>query len=183
MEYHAKLTPESFKKAATQNADINHVRIKLILFCMIVIFIVYSVFDVFPLYKSQTINGFDVWMTTLMLGIIMSLIIGGLLGFMLFRLPLWSSTKVSAESGAFDSKIVKLEEQGIYVTSKDGGNSFFQKSRVYSVYETNNFFIVKVNKFSMVIFEKNRINPEGLSEIKRLLSLYLNEREIIIKNI
>ncbi|MGX4592596.1 hypothetical protein JNUCC76_01485 [Leuconostoc sp. JNUCC 76] len=181
MEYHTHLTPKSFKKAATQNADINNLRAKVTFLYMGVMFFLFACLSAYVLYDAHTFGFCAGWAVFLTVSFVLAVLFGGLLGYLKVELSLRSAIKVSKANGAFDENLIILNEESITRTFSDGSSSHIVNSRVTDVYETNEFFIVKLGKYSMMIFEKNKMVSDGVSQLRDILSSYI-DHEILVKN-
>jgi hypothetical protein len=181
MEYHTHLTPESFKKAATQNADINNMRAKVTLLYMGVMFFLFACVTAYILYSDHNIGFFAGWAVFLTVSFVLAVLFGGLLGYLKIELSFRSAIKVSQANGAFDESLISLNDDGISKNVSDGSSAYFAKSRITDVYETNEFFIVRLGKYSMMIFEKDKMLTDSISELRDILSSYI-DHEILVKN-
>lgn len=182
MEYHTHLTPESFKKAATQNADINNMRAKVTLLYMGVMFFLFACVTAYILYSDYNLGFFAGWAVFLAVSFVLAVLFGGLLGYLKIELSFRSAIKVSQANGAFDENVITLNDESITRMFSDGSSSHIAKSRVTDVYETNEFFIAKLGKYSLMIFEKDKISPDSVIELRSILSSYI-DHEILVKNI
>ena len=182
MEYHTHLTPKSYKKAATPNADINNLRAKVTYFYMGLMFILFACLSANVLYGAHTFGFLDGWAVFLTISFVLAVIFGGLLGYLKFALSLRSAIKVGEANGAFDESLITLNDDGISKNISDGSSAYFAKSRITDVYETNEFFIVKLGKYSMMIFEKDNMLTDSISELRDILSSYIDHK-ILVKNI
>lgn len=182
MEYHTKLTAESFKKAATQNADINNMRAKVTFLYMGVMFFLFACVTAYVLYSDHNIGFFAGWAVFLTVSFVLAVLFGGLLGYLKLELSFRSAIKISQVNGAFDENVIILNDDGIIKNMSDGSSAYFAKSRITDVYETNEFFIAKLGKYSLLIFEKDKISPDSVVELRNILSSYI-DNEILVKNI
>ncbi|MCT4383490.1 YcxB family protein [Leuconostoc suionicum] len=181
MEYHTHLTPESFKKAATQNADINNMRAKVTLLYMGVMFFLFACVTAYILYSDHNLGFFAGWAVFLTVSFVLAVLFGGLLGCLKIELSFRSAIKVSQANGAFDENVITLNDESITRTFSDGSSSHIAKSRVTDVYETNEFFIAKLGRYSLMIFEKDKMPTDSVPEFRKILSSYI-DHEILVKN-
>ena len=182
MKYHTHLTPEIFKKAAIQNADINNMRAKVTFLYMGVMFFLFACLTAYILYSDRNLGFFAGWAVFLTVSFVLAVLFGGLLAYLKIELSFRSAIKVSQANGAFDESLITLNDDGINKNMSDGSSAYFAKSRITDVYETNEFFITKFGKYSLMIFEKGKISPDSVVEIRKILSSYI-DHEILVKNI
>lgn len=145
-------------------------------------FILFACLSANVLYGAHTFGFLDGWAVFLTISFVLAVIFGGLLGYLKFALSLRSAIKVGEANGAFDESLITLNDDGISKNISDGSSVYFAKSRITDVYETNEFFIVKLGKYSMMIFEKDNMLTDSISELRDILSSYIDHK-ILVKNI
>lgn len=182
MEYNERLTPKRYKKASAEYSQINNVIIKLIFFLSVIIFIFYLLINIYLSYKLHITDSFNSLATMLTLGVVISLVFSVIFSYFLVAIASRSGEKTGELNGAFKNKFVKVGKEGIETTIEDGSSTFYPISRMREIYETNTFFIVKLNTASIIIFEKDKINHEQVNELRSILSSYI-DKKIVFKNI
>lgn len=182
MEFRTQLTPKSFKKAAIQNADINHLRAKMTYMYMGIFFILFVGVSVYVLAGSKALGFIDGWAVVLTINFVAAVIFGLLLGYIKIEQSFRSAIKVGKTNGSFDENIMTLDDDGITRKFSDGSISHIDKSRITDVYETNEFFIVKLGKYTVLALEKDKLSLDSVSGLRDSLSSYI-DHEILVKNI
>ncbi|MBZ6008812.1 YcxB family protein [Leuconostoc gelidum subsp. aenigmaticum] len=114
-------------------------------------------------------------------GVAISLVFSVMFSYSLVAIASRSGEKTGKLNGAFRNKVVKICKDGIETTIEDGSSAFYPKSRVRDIYETNTFFIVKLNTASIIIFEKNKMEHDQVNELRTILSSYL-DKKMVVKN-
>lgn len=179
MEYHVQLTSERYKKASMEYNQINNVMIKLIVFLSIIIFIFYLIVNICISYILNITDSFNSLATMLTLGVVISVVFSVMFSYSLDAIATRSGEKTSKLNGAFRNKVVEVGKDGIETTIEDGSSSFYPKSRVRNIYETNTFFIVKLNTAIIIIFEKDKMNHDQVNEPRTILSSYLDKKMVV----
>lgn len=182
MEIRTQLTPKSFKKAAIQNADINNLRAKLTYFYMGIFFLLFVGVSVYVLAGSKSLGFIDGWAIVLTINFVAAVVFGLLLGYLKMEQSFHSAIKVGKTNGSFDETLMMLDHEGITRKFSDGSISYLAKSRITDVYETNEFFIVKLGKYTILALEKDKLSLDSISELRDILSSYI-DHEVLVKNI